>query len=451
MNTIWGLKNIMDVDNAFMWTIITVIYSFIFSSIGIFIFTNLFKINVNIKEKIKLCMVDVFVKVMCEILIPFPYFRLTNAIITTILYKVFLKQSYTKCILGELIIFTSFALPETIFAKLYCDKFWWIDSYAQAIYQYEFKFYLLNSIAVIDCIICNYIQRKNCYIKLNNYFMHKHQMKIALIAISVLLATFLNVAILLYEINNVTYLFLILEFAIIMSYVILGVKSIIWQNQIEENDMKIHNLENHNKTLVMINDSLRGFKHDFSNFVQALDGYAVTNNLDGIKEMCQSICKDCRNLNNMSVLDPKLINNSAVYSIISNKYYLAQCDEVSMSIEVMFDLKEIKVSIYELCGILGILLDNAIEAAKECNEKVVNVKFIKDFNTNRKLVIIENSYSKSDIDLEKIFNKGYSTKSDSKEHGLGLWNVRNILKHTDKINLLTTKGKMFCQKLVICD
>ncbi len=35
-----------------------------------------------------------------------------------------------------------------------------------------------------------------------------------------------------------------------------------------------------------------------------------------------------------------------------------------MNIEVMIDLKEMKISPYEFCRILGILLDNAIEAAK---------------------------------------------------------------------------------------
>ena len=48
---------------------------------------------------------------------------------------------------------------------------------------------------------------------------------------------------------------------------------------------------------------------------------------------------------------------------------------VQMNIEVMFNVGEIGVDSYDFCVILGILLDNAIEAAKESDEKIVNVKF----------------------------------------------------------------------------
>ena len=74
-----------------------------------------------------------------------------------------------------------------------------------------------------------------------------------------------------------------------------------------------------------------------------------------------------------------------------------------MNIEVMINLDNLEVSNYQLCKILAILLDNAIEAAKECEEKIINVKFIKDFRANRKLIIIENSYNEIDIDIDKNF------------------------------------------------
>ena len=152
----------------------------------------------------------------------------------------------------------------------------------------------------------------------------------------------------------------------------------------------------------------------------------------------------------MGILDPKIINNPAVYSILTNKYYMAQKEKILMNIEVMIDLKEIKISAYEFCRILGILLDNAIEAAKECEEKVINVRFIKDFKVNRKLVIIENSYKKVDLDIEKIFEKGYSTKKEEKDnHGLGLWTVRKILNQTDNLSLFTKAGELFSQQLEI--
>ena len=51
-------------------------------------------------------------------------------------------------------------------------------------------------------------------------------------------------------------------------------------------------------------------------------------------------------------------------------------------------------SIYEFTRILGILLDNAIEAASECENKIIHVSFRKEQNRRRLLVIIDNTYKK---------------------------------------------------------
>ena len=130
---------------------------------------------------------------------------------------------------------------------------------------------------------------------------------------------------------------------------------------------------------------------------------------------------------------------------------MARNEDIIMNIEITLDLQQINIDYYDLCGILGILLDNSIEAAKECKEKIVNVRFIKDFYTNKKVIIIENSYKNVEVDIEKIFEKGYSTKGDKKEHGLGLWNVKKLLKHSKNLELFTSRGKLFIQKIEIIE
>ena len=123
-------------------------------------------------------------------------------------------------------------------------------------------------------------------------------------------------------------------------------------------------------------DSIRGFRHDFSNFVQALEGYVEVNDINGIKAMSRDILKDCSEVSSLECLNPKVINNPAIYSILSNKYYNAKKENIDINIEMFTDLTKIKISTYELCRILAILLDNAIEAARECDNKIINVKHI---------------------------------------------------------------------------
>ena len=112
-----------------------------------------------------------------------------------------------------------------------------------------------------------------------------------------------------------------------------------------------------------------------------------------------------------------------------------------MNINVFLDLNKLNMKIYEFTRILGILLDNAIEAAKDCDEKIINIEIRKETKKNRQILIIENTYSNKDVDTDKIFEKKYSTKLGNS--GLGLWEVRQILKKSTNLNLFTTKNDTF--------
>lgn len=99
--------------------------------------------------------------------------------------------------------------------------------------------------------------------------------------------------------------------------------------------------------------------------LQALSGYVLTGEIDKIKTVCDTMLDECVEVNEMGILDPNIINDPGVYSILTTKYYMAQEIYIKMNIEVMirFNIK-MEITSYELCKILAILLDNAIEAGK---------------------------------------------------------------------------------------
>lgn len=116
-----------------------------------------------------------------------------------------------------------------------------------------------------------------------------------------------------------------------------------------------------------------------------------------------------------------------------------------MTFNIFTDLSTINFNIYEFTRILGILLDNAIEAAKETEDKLLEIEFRTD--KKKQIFIIENSFINNDnISTTKIFKKGYSTKENNS--GLGLWKVHNILSQNTNIDLYTTiKANKFSQEL----
>lgn len=99
----------------------------------------------------------------------------------------------------------------------------------------------------------------------------------------------------------------------------------------------------------------------------------------------------------------------------------------------------------QLCRIIGVYLDNAIEASAISNEKLLGIEIY--LNNNDVDIIISNSYL-GEVDIKNVNEKGYSTKG--KSHGYGLPLVKNILENSDIFSSETTTcNGIYIQKLNI--
>lgn len=104
------------------------------------------------------------------------------------------------------------------------------------------------------------------------------------------------------------------------------------------------------------------------------------------------------------------------------------------------------MNIIDLSRILGILLDNAIEASKESLEFKLKLAFIK--TEKAIIIVISNSYKEKNISLNKIFKPNYSTKGSGR--GLGLNNLKKIIDDYDNVFLETKMiDNYFIQELQI--
>lgn len=205
--------------------------------------------------------------------------------------------------------------------------------------------------------------------------------------------------------------------------------------------MNLEEAQLYNKTLQMLQDNTRAFRHDFSNIVQGMAGFIDKNDMEGLKKYYYQLLEDIQHTNNLTSLSPSVVNNPAIYNVLATKYHKADELGIKINLEAFLNMNDLNIKIYEFTRVLGILMDNAIEAAKECDDKIINVTFRKDSRKHMQLLIIENTYTNKDVNTDKIFEKGYSTKKGNT--GLGLWEVRQILKKNDNLNLFTTKNSEF--------
>lgn len=439
-------------ENFLAWNIASIIFLLIFSYTNIYIFINLFRIKVSQSKKLKACLISVILNYLFSIIIPTPYYYIISTVIDISLFRIFFKQSFEKCILGGTINFVAIVCLKVIFARIFLVVSDGRYTFYEEISNINYYINLMMSISLVRALLAYYIKVFDINLKISNHLSVENKFDIIFVSIVGCIFIFLSMKVLLRRMSYFSNNIFIIEMLFLTTYFYISVKSALKSVKIDEKDMKIHNLEEYNNTLLVLYDNVRVFKHNYFNFVQALNGYAKINDVNGIKLMCNSIYKECTEVITMENLNPKIINNPAIYSILVNKYCLAKKENIDMNIEVMYDLNDIEVYIYEISNILGILVDNAIEAAKKCKEKIVNVKFIKDSKTGNKLMIVENSYKDFDIDIDKIFEKGYSTKKhDLENHGLGLWNVKKTISHCDNLNIYTSKGKLFSQKIEIVE
>lgn len=216
--------------------------------------------------------------------------------------------------------------------------------------------------------------------------------------------------------------------------------------------LKIEQLESQNRILLNMYENVREFKHDYGNFIQILDGYSKMNSMEGVKKLCNKAKLSYRDVNNMGMLTPEHINNPIIYNIIVSKFFTAKGYGININLESTIDFETVRAKVCdeEFLYVFTELLDNAIEAAKFSDKKEVNITFSEDSNQKYTYIIIENTYKETKIDFDKLYKKGYTTRSEnSKEHGFGLWNVKKILKRSESLELFTSKGDMFIQEIKI--
>jgi len=175
--------------------------------------------------------------------------------------------------------------------------------------------------------------------------------------------------------------------------------------------------------------SLRTIKHDYVNIMTSFKIYIDDRDIDGLakyyyNELSALNCDISKEDRLIGSLQNVKINE--IKSIIIYKCSFAAQNQVATITEVNEPIDSLGISTAIVCQVLGILLDNAIEAALETEEKSLSIAIIA--NSHSKTFVIKNSWRDNGLDLSKIFELGFSTKGEGR--GVGLYTVRG---YTNKI------------------
>ncbi len=191
-------------------------------------------------------------------------------------------------------------------------------------------------------------------------------------------------------------------------------------------------------------EDISKFKHDYNNIIFMMNGYLQNNDCDGLKKyFSKEILKENKY---HDIFKLKKVKASGLKGLLSAKIDQMIRDNIDVSIEILNDIVLYHIDELDLCRIIGILLDNAYDAAKNSSEKSVCISFVRDEALN---ITILNSYSGKSININDIYKKGYSSKGHNR--GIGLYNVKEILNEKYPNVILNTyiEKSIFIQDLHI--
>lgn len=408
--------------------------------------SNIFNIKFETKQKLIYIIITGIIAVIANLFIGWPYNIIFNYATAFIILYFVMKLGFTKSTIATLFPSIVFNLVGSLLANPYLDLLNITYEQNNSIFIYRVPFNLLTYLIIFILILI--LKYRKVTLNILEDFDKKTKSIITINFVYGFITIFLQGILSSKYIDILPIEFTFFNFISLLAYFGLSFYSLAKIMNLVTTTKKLESAEEYNKTLHILHDSVRGFKHDFDNIVTTIGGYIKTNDMDGLKSYYSQLEEDCTKVNNLYVLDPDIINNPGVYNLITAKYNEALEKGIKVNITVLLDLNDLHMKIYEFARILGILLDNAIEAASECDEKILNIVFRNESKNNRNIILIENTYKDKDVDIEQIFNKGVSGKQN--HTGLGLWEIRQILKKNNNVNLYTNKNeKYFSQQLEI--
>lgn len=267
------------------------------------------------------------------------------------------------------------------------------------------------------------------------------QFLIILIASITVLVLYLNIfiptdrdEILLAKINLAIQLGYFLLMITLFSFLLHSVKK---ENELKRKALEQEQFSQYMQALEQVNQDMRKFRHDYANILLSMRGFIEEENLNGLKDFFklhilkaeeQTLFKNqvLSNLDNLKIIELK--------GLLATKVLLANQFGIKINVEIPEPIQTIHMDIIDLTRIIGILMDNAIEASQVLENGQINLA-IMDTEKESVLIIIENQTNNTSMNIKQLFDENYSTKG--KNRGIGLTTVRKVLKTYPNITMNT--------------
>lgn len=173
-------------------------------------------------------------------------------------------------------------------------------------------------------------------------------------------------------------------------------------------------------------EEMRTFRHDYKNILCTMEDYIASRDFDNLNTFFHEKILPTSALlpgQNLFIGRLSLICVPPIKGLLCSKLILCQKHGLPFILELSAPVKDFYMDDFQLCTILGILLDNAIEAAFQCRNPKLELSMLPQDHSI--LIGIRNTSISPQVPVSRLFEKGYTEKEG--HTGLGLYTVKKII------------------------
>lgn len=426
----------------------TIIYAVVLMMSVIIVWHNLLKIKINFKSyKLYISLVGMVLISIINYFMTYKFIKITLiTIVLTIFFKYLFSEDWIKTMITPLFSQMIIMISECIFILILVSIFN-LDVVMLKI-QYLGTFIVNIGIALISLIIIKIPFISKCYNvilstveRINKKFFIILLLLIIGIANVLAMTTYYEVDVRLLILLNVIFtlfcfLVVLYSFKMQSNYNKVSDKYNVAINSLTEyeNMMTKYRINNHeNKNLLLT--------------VRAM----IINKEKDIPQYIDSIVKGKYEDNENLLFKMSVIPSGGLRATIYSEILKIKDNRINYSLNIDKNLKTMDLieldtnTIIDICKIIGVLIDNSIDAVKTLKQKNIGIDLYLD--SEQLNIKISNNYA-GKIEVDKVFNEGYTTKG--KNHGYGLSLVKKIVDSNNFFEIQTeVSKKIFSQTLRI--
>jgi sensor histidine kinase regulating citrate/malate metabolism len=206
---------------------------------------------------------------------------------------------------------------------------------------------------------------------------------------------------------------LILALSLLVIFSIKGIEN----NAKKDYEVKI--LKSHLQQIENLLKVLQTQKHEHTRHIQTIQAMIHLDEVQKAKEYIEGIVDNYWHMG-----DLVYVGNPALTGLINSKRGVAESKGIEFAIAVKCDISKIGIEPWDLCSIMGNLIDNAIEATIQGdNNRRIAIEL--KYENLYYVIYVYNSGPKVE-DPVSIFKAGYTTKG-SEARGYGLYLVNKLV------------------------